>query len=117
MSHSELAAGTCEPCENFGSPLPAERVEELAGDVPDWQVRSGTKLTRLFRLANFREAFSLATRIALLAEEQGHHPDLAIGWGRLEVALTTHALKGLSPNDFVMAARIDDLAASAPLKT
>ena len=58
---------------------------------------------------NFRDAFGFATRVALVAEAEGHHPDMEVGWGRVVLAFTTHAAGGLTPNDFVMAAKTDRL--------
>ena len=59
------------------------------------------------RFGDFAAAFATATRIAIIAEGEGHHPDMAVGWGRLEIELTTHAVKGLTRNDFILAAKID----------
>lgn len=82
-----------------------------AGALEDdgWEF-GDTALERTFAFKNFNEAFGLATRVALLAESQGHHPDLEVGWGRLQIRLTTHAIGGLSHNDLVMAAKISRLA-------
>jgi 4a-hydroxytetrahydrobiopterin dehydratase len=68
------------------------------------------------RFADFKDAFGFATRIALVAEEEGHHPDMEIGWGKVVVSLTTHSSGGLTPNDFIMAAKVDRLAAGTGLK-
>ncbi len=70
----------------------------------------GKRLEREFTFKNFRRAMALANAIAVLAEEQGHHPDLHVGWGRLAVTLFTHAVGGLHENDFILAAKIDRLA-------
>ena len=97
----ELPAGT--------PPLTAEEVRLLAGVVArEWQVSAG-EIRREFAFKTFNAAFGLATRIALLAESQNHHPELEVAWGRLVVRLTTHSVGGLSRNDFIMAARIDRL--------
>jgi 4a-hydroxytetrahydrobiopterin dehydratase len=97
----ELPAGT--------PPLTAEEVRLLAGAVArEWQVNAG-EIRREFAFKSFNAAFGLATRIALLAESQNHHPELEVAWGRLVVRLTTHSIGGLSRNDFIMAARIDRL--------
>ena len=106
----ELATERCEACTGATPRIEPEEARELAGALdPAWQV--GEKaLEREFRSKSFNAAFGLATRVALLAESQGHHPDLEVGWGRLLVRLTTHAIDGLSRNDFIMAARIDRLA-------
>lgn len=67
------------------------------------------KISKKFTFKNFVGAMAFANKITPVAEEEGHHPDLALGWGRVEVELTTHAIKGLSENDFIVAAKIDKL--------
>jgi 4a-hydroxytetrahydrobiopterin dehydratase len=79
-----------------------------AGVASDWQIDKG-EIRRELTFTTFNAAFGMATRIALLAEAQGHHPELEVGWGRLVVRLSTHSVGGLSRNDFIMAARIDQL--------
>jgi len=99
---TELPAGT--------PPLTTEDAHLLAGAISrEWNV-GGTEVRREFTFKTFNAAFGLATRIALLAESQNHHPELEVAWGRLVVRLTTHSVGGLSRNDFIMAARIDRLA-------
>jgi 4a-hydroxytetrahydrobiopterin dehydratase len=76
---------------------------------PSW-ARDGTlRLRRELRFRNFRDAFGFVARLALLAESEGHHPDIELGWGRVAVTLTTHAAGGLTDNDFILAARLDRL--------
>jgi len=101
----EIRAGT--------PPLTAEEVRALAGVVSsEWRIDEA-EIHRGFTFKTFNAAFGLATRVALLAEAQGHHPELEVGWGRLVVRLSTHSVGGLSRNDFIMAARIDRLAGGA----
>jgi 4a-hydroxytetrahydrobiopterin dehydratase len=98
----ELRAGT--------PPLTTGDAQLLAGAIArEWIVDDG-EIHREFAFKTFNAAFGLATRIALLAEAQNHHPELEVAWGRLAVRLTTHSVGGLSRNDFIMAARIDRLA-------
>ena len=90
--------------------MTADEARPLAGSIArEWSV-DGTQIRREFTFKTFNAAFGLATRIALLAESQNHHPELEVAWGRLVVRLTTHSVGGLSRNDFIMAARIDRLA-------
>jgi 4a-hydroxytetrahydrobiopterin dehydratase len=104
-----LARERCADIPAGTPPLTAEEVDALAGVVAgEWQIDDGA-IRREFAFKSFNAAFGLATRIALLAEAQGHHPDLEVGWGRLVVRLSTHSVGGLSRNDFIMAARIDRL--------
>ena len=98
---AELPAGT--------PPLTPDETRLLANAVArEWRVDGG-EIRREYTFKTFNAAFGLATRIALLAEGQNHHPELEIAWGRLVVHLTTHSVGGLSRNDFIMAARIDRL--------
>jgi len=91
------------------APLTPEEAGSLAAGVAfEWQIYKG-EIRREFTFKTFNAAFGMATRIALLAEAQGHHPELEVGWGRLVVRLSTHSVGGLSRNDFIMAARIDRL--------
>jgi 4a-hydroxytetrahydrobiopterin dehydratase len=97
-------------CEADAKALDDKAVESLIAELGGtWSVE-GTRLTREFEFPNFRDAFGMATKVALLAEEQGHHPDFEVGWGRVALVLTTHSVKGLSENDFIMAAKIDQIS-------
>ncbi|MHB1526916.1 MAG: 4a-hydroxytetrahydrobiopterin dehydratase [Candidatus Dormibacteria bacterium] len=107
----ELAGERCQACSSGTPPLQAADLAELLAQLdPAWELSPGL-LRRHFGLPDFAASFTLATRLALLAEREGHHPDLHLGWGHLDVDLTTHAAGGLTRNDFVMAAKIDRLAA------
>ncbi len=107
---ADLAREHCQVFRPGTPPLSHFEVDELADAIsPSWRVNDEL-LVREFAFRDFNAAFGLATRIALLAEAEGHHPDLEIGWGRLVVRLTTHSLGGLSRNDFILAAKIDGLA-------
>jgi 4a-hydroxytetrahydrobiopterin dehydratase len=107
---STLASEHCEACEKGTPPLPEDDAATLAGDVPEWQRDGNQKLSREFSFDNFRDAFGFVARVALVAEAEGHHPDIELGWGRAKFDLTTHAASGLTRNDFVMAAKIDRLS-------
>ena len=111
---TELAAEKCAACTRDTPALNSNEIETLRGGLhDDWTVQSNTLLRREFRLPNFNAAFTRATSIAMLAEGEGHHPDMLVGWGKLEVELTPHAIEGLSRNDFILAAKIDQLGATA----
>lgn len=107
---SELSAGRCQACTPGTPGLQVDRALELHAQVDPRWILHGDRIVREFQFKNFRDAFGMATRVALVAEEQGHHPDFAISWGKLILTLTTHAAKGLTDNDFIMAAKIDELA-------
>lgn len=102
-----LADERCEACTGATPVVAGAELEGLRAELsPAWEVE-GAHLRRRWRFGDFGAAFSAATRVALIAEAEGHHPDMALGWGRLQIDLTTHAVHGLTRNDFILAARID----------
>ena len=109
LDPATLAAQTCSPADSDTPPLPPDEVKRLASGIDaSWQIDSD-RLTREFRFSTFAAAFGLATRMALLAEGQGHHPSMDIAWGRLRVTWTTDAIGAISVNDLIMAAKVDRL--------
>ena len=99
----------CVPCEGRTPPITAEKIAELLPSVPGWTLTFGM-LHREMKLKNFKEAVDLFNKIADLAEENGHHPDLTIyRWNKLKIVFYTHAINGLSENDFIMAAKVNRL--------
>lgn len=108
---SKLARKKCVPCEGGAEPLFCEQSEKLMQELsPEWMLIDQCRmLARTFVLKDFKEAIGLANDIGQIAEEEGHHPDLTVGYGNLGVELTTHAIGGLSENDFILAAKIDEL--------
>ncbi len=82
-----------------------EQAEEMMDQVPGWELQEN-KLVRRFRFKDFKEAIAFVNSVAGLAESEGHHPDIYISWNRVRLELTTHAIKGLSENDFIMAAKV-----------
>lgn len=109
MAVTELASAHCEACAPGTPPLPEEEAAELASEVPEWKRDGIRSLHREFSFPDFRDAFGFVARAALIAEAEGHHPDIELGWGRAAFELTTHAASGLTHNDFVLAAKIDQL--------
>jgi 4a-hydroxytetrahydrobiopterin dehydratase len=109
-----LADRSCVPCRGGVPPVTGAELESLRGQVsPAWTVVNGHHLVREFKVSNFRKALDLASRIGEIAEQQRHHPDLLVAWGRLTVTLYTHAIDGLHENDFILAARIDEMTRSS----
>jgi 4a-hydroxytetrahydrobiopterin dehydratase len=104
-----LATKRCVPCHGGTPRLTAEEIAGLRGQIPEWRVVEERRLTRTFRFPDFAAPMAFASRIAAVAEAEEHHPDLHVYWGRLEVEITTHAIRGLSENDFILAAKIDQL--------
>ncbi|HEV2492083.1 MAG TPA: 4a-hydroxytetrahydrobiopterin dehydratase [Terriglobia bacterium] len=109
---SELAAKTCVPCRGGVPPLRGAELDALSRQVPGWDVVNEHHLHRAFRFPDFRQALDFVDRVGALAEEQGHHPDVLLSWGKTEVTLWTHKIDGLTESDFIMAAKIDQLQAA-----
>jgi 4a-hydroxytetrahydrobiopterin dehydratase len=102
-----LADQQCSPCRGGGPPLAAGRAEELLAELgDDWQLDDDGHLTRQFRFENFVDALAFANRVGAIAEEQSHHPDLYVAWGRCRVDIWTHKIDGLTESDFFLAAKI-----------
>lgn len=107
-----LADRRCIPCEGGTPPLERAAAEHLRSAVPDWEFdEAGQAIRRTFRFKDFREAMAFVNAVADLAEEQDHHPNIAIRYSRVTFTLSTHAIGGLSENDFILAAKIDRLHA------
>lgn len=105
-----LANKKCVPCEGGVMPLFRPAAEELLKETPGWDLSSDSKkIRRTYACKNFKEALAFANKVGALAEEEGHHPDIALGWGRVAIELSTHAIGGLSENDFILAAKINQL--------
>jgi 4a-hydroxytetrahydrobiopterin dehydratase len=106
-----LAQKKCLPCEGGVQALAAGDAKALSSQVPKWKVTlEPPRVSREFKFKDFAEAMKFTNQVAKLAEKEGHHPDFHIHWNRVELVLWTHALGGLSENDFIMAAKIDKLA-------
>ena len=106
---SDLANKSCVPCQKDTPTLEDEHSRELSSQIPEWEIVERHHLRREFRFGNFREALAFVNRIGEVAEEQGHHPDISFGWGWAEVSVFTHAVGGLTENDFILAAKLDGL--------
>lgn len=105
---NDLVQKHCVPCEGGAMPLSREDSAKLMPQVPEWQIATnGLSISREFTFKDFVEAMDFANKISVVAEAEGHHPDLAIGWGKVGVTLMTHAIGGLSENDFIVASKID----------
>ncbi len=110
-----LSEKRCIPCEKGSSPFSGAEVKELISEIPSWSLKNG-HLFKYFKFIDFVEAMDFVNSIACIAEEEGHHPDISIHYNRVELELWTHAVKGLSENDFILAAKIDKLV-NVPVAT
>lgn len=106
----ELTTQKCEPCRGGVAPLTAEEAASFAHELKEGWTVGERVLTRDYRFKNFKQALDFVNRVAEIAEAQGHHPDILIhGYNRVRIELSTHAIGGLSKNDFIIAAHIDGL--------
>jgi 4a-hydroxytetrahydrobiopterin dehydratase len=105
-----LSEEKCVPCRAGGAPLPAEEARELARSAEQWTL-SEKRIEREIKFKDFRAAMAFVNQVADLANEQDHHPDICISYNRVRLTLMTHKVGGLTRNDFIMAARIDRIAA------
>jgi 4a-hydroxytetrahydrobiopterin dehydratase len=109
---SVLAEKACTPCRGGMPPLSRDAAEHFHEHAPEWELADGaTRIERTYRFNNFREAFAFVERAAALAEAESHHPDIGFGWGYATISLRTKKIKGLHENDFIMAAKLDRIAA------
>ena len=107
----DLTKKKCIPCEKGTPPLNERQENTLIKAVENWDlVRTGVhRLKKTFRFTGFSSAIGFVVQTALIAESEGHHPDIHIYYAKVEIELSTHAIGGLSENDFILAAKIDDL--------
>ncbi len=103
----DLASRKCVPCHGGVPRLKGREVEDLTRQLDGWEVVEEHHLRKSFKFTNFAGALDFANRVGALAEREGHHPDLCLGWGYAEVKIYTHAIDGLGESDFVLAAKID----------
>ena len=107
-----LAEKTCTPCRGGVPPLTPQEAEGYHVQAPDWALRDdATRIERTYKFKNFAEALAFVRKAGDLAEAEAHHPDISFGWGYATISLRTKKIKGLHENDFIMAVKLDRLAA------
>ena len=107
---NELAEKKCIPCEGEVEPLLPQEAQDLLGKLDDWSlIDDAHLLMKQFMFANFVQTMKFVNEVARLAEEEQHHPEMNIAYDSVTIELTTHAIGGLSENDFILAAKIDQL--------
>jgi 4a-hydroxytetrahydrobiopterin dehydratase len=104
-----LAEKHCVPCRGGVPPLSGEELEKMMAQVPGWDVVDGHHLNRTFVFPDFRTALDFVNRVGAVAEQEGHHPDLYLAWGKVGVKIWTHKIDGLTESDFILAAKIESL--------
>jgi 4a-hydroxytetrahydrobiopterin dehydratase len=104
---SELAEKSCIPCRGGIPPLTAEEIRPLEAQVREWTVVNRHHLERKFTFSDFKTALDFVNKVGALAENQGHHPDILLAWGKVGITIWTHKIDGLTESDFILAAKID----------
>lgn len=110
----DLASKTCVPCRGGVPPLKGKELADMHRQLPQfahWKVVNEHQVTRAYTFPDFKQALDFVNRVGAIADEQGHHPDIFLTWGKVEITLWTHKVDGLTESDFIMAAKIDRLMA------
>ena len=110
---TDLAERRCIPCRGGAAPLTSEQIAPLLAQIDGWEVVGNHHLQKTYRLPDFAQALALVNRIGAIAEEEDHHPDLVLAWGRVEAKIWTHKIDGLTESDFIFAAKCDRAGSGA----
>ena len=108
MTTADLAAKKCKPCEGGVSPLTPPEIATLLGQLDGWQLRDGV-IAKTYEFKNYYQTMAFVNAAAWVAHREDHHPDMTVGYSRCTVNYSTHAINGLSENDFICAAKLDAL--------
>ena len=114
-----LTRERCVACRRDSPKVTDQEIAELSPQIPDWHLTADDGIARLqrkFRFTNFADALSFATAVGATAEDEGHHPRITLEWGRVGVDWWTHKIRGLHRNDFIMAAKTDDLYSASQFR-
>lgn len=104
---NDLAARKCQPCEGGIPALRGDELQKLYSQLDGWELIGEQRLEKEYKFKDFAEALDFVNRLGAVAEAEGHHPDVFLAWGKVRVTLWTHAVGGLSENDFILAAKAD----------
>lgn len=112
QTSAQLRQGSCQPCEGGVPKLSPEEAAKQVAEVPGWELdAAATAISKSWTCKNFAAAMEFLNRVAQIAEKEQHHPDLHLtGYKKVRIALMTHAIGGLSENDFILAAKVDEVA-------
>ena len=109
---TDLINKKCVPCEGGALPLDISEIHKYQKKVDGWDIAKGEDevffLSKKFKFENFLKSQDFVNEVGKISENEGHHPDISFGWGYAEIKVTTHAIEGLSENDFILAAKIDE---------
>ena len=106
---TSLADKTCVPCRGGTPALKGSALSDFRQQLPEWKVVDEHHLIRAYKFPDFRSALAFVNKVGELAEQQGHHPDILLAWGKVEITIWTHAVNGLTESDFILAAKIQRL--------
>jgi 4a-hydroxytetrahydrobiopterin dehydratase len=106
---SDLSARKCEPCQGNIPALEMSKQIELLSQLNNWEIINSHHLSKNLTFPNFLTALEFVNKVGLLAEQQGHHPDIYLTWGKLRIEIWTHKIDGLTEADFILAAKIDQI--------
>ena len=112
-STMDLTQKSCVPCEGGTSPLSPAEIATYHQNIPDWKVLENRKILKEFKFRDFKGTMVFVNKVAEIAEAEGHHPDLDISYKKVPIELWPHAVAGLSENDFILAAKIDNITPSS----
>ncbi|HEY9583735.1 MAG TPA: 4a-hydroxytetrahydrobiopterin dehydratase [Candidatus Paceibacterota bacterium] len=107
----DLSKKKCVPCEAGGKALSKKGVAVFSKDFPKWTVKGNKKIIRKFKFEDFKESIEFVNKVAKIAKTEDHHPDIYISYDIVTIELTTHKVKGLTENDFIIAAKVDKILA------
>ncbi len=107
-----LSKKECVPCKGGVPPLKGEELEKLKEQVGGWDVIEEHHITKMYKFPNFVKALAFVNKVGDIAENQGHHPDIFLAWGKVGITICTHKINGLTESDFILAAKIDEISVS-----
>ncbi len=107
-----LARKECIPCKGGVPPLKGEELKQLKEQVDGWDVIEEHHISKTYKFPNFVKALAFVNKVGEIAEEQGHHPDIFLTWGKVSIKTWTHKIDGLTESDFILAAKIDEIPVS-----
>tara|TARA_B100000787_G_C16185803_1_gene294582 strand:+ start:1966 stop:2310 length:345 start_codon:yes stop_codon:yes gene_type:complete len=110
---NDLLKKNCVPCEGGILPFDISQIHKYQKKVDGWNVKKNKKniyfLEKNFSFKNFTDSLNFINKVGVISENESHHPDILFGWGYVQIMITTHAIEGLSENDFILAAKIDQI--------
>jgi len=107
----QLCQNKCTPCQGGIPPMNQQEAQQHISELENWTLEEGcTKIKRKFEFDNFVNALAFTNQVGALCEQEGHHADIRLGWGYVHVYFQTHKINGLHLNDFIMAAKVDEIS-------